>query len=57
MDIIKEWVHNLFIILLVLSFVEMLLPDNSLGKYVRFIFSLIVMSALIYPFFELLKAY
>ena len=31
-DIVKQWVSSLFIIILALSFIEILLPDSSMGK-------------------------
>lgn len=46
---IKQWVSNLFIIILALTFIEMLIPENSMGKYLRFIFSLIIMATILYP--------
>lgn len=49
MSIIKEWVNNLFIIILALSFIEILLPDSSMGKYLKFIFSLVIMATILYP--------
>lgn len=57
MSIIKQWVSNLFIIIMALSFIEMLLPDNSMGKYVRFIFSLVIMATILYPVIYLLVEY
>lgn len=38
MDIIKEWVSNLFIIILALTFIEILLPDSSISKYFKIYF-------------------
>lgn len=49
MDIVKQWVSNLFIIILALSFIEILLPDTSMGKYIKFIFSLVIMATILYP--------
>lgn len=49
MELIKQWVSNLFIIILALSFIEILLPDSSIGKYIRFIFSLVIMATILYP--------
>lgn len=49
MEIVKEWVSNLFIVILTLSFLEILLPENSLGKYIKFIYSLVIMATVIYP--------
>ena len=54
MDVIKQWVSNLFIIILALSFIEILLPDTSMGKYIKFIFSLVVMATILYPIIYLL---
>ena len=48
-DIVKQWVSSLFIIILALSFIEILLPDSSLGKYVKFVFSLVIMAKILYP--------
>ena len=50
---IKEWVSNLFIVIVSLSFIEILLPDSSVSKYLKFIFSLVMMAAILYPFIKL----
>ncbi len=57
MDIVKEWVSNLFILIMMLTFTEILLPENSTGKYVKFIFSLVIMTAVIYPIIKITEAY
>lgn len=49
MDMIKQWVSNLFIIILALSFIEMLMPESSMGKYLKFIFSLVIMATVLSP--------
>lgn len=49
MDMIRDWVSSLFIIVLAMTFIEMLIPETSMGKYVKFIFSLIIMATIIYP--------
>lgn len=49
MDIVKDWICNMFIMILSLSFMEMLLPDTSISKYIKCIFSLVIMAAVIYP--------
>ena len=48
-DIVKQWVSSVFIIILALSFIEILLPDSSMGKYVKFVFSLVIMATILYP--------
>lgn len=57
MDVIKEWVSNLFIIILALTFIEMLLPETSMGKYLKFIFSLVIMATIMYPIIYLAGEY
>lgn len=57
MEIIKEWGSNLFIIILALAFMEILLPDTSMGKYIKFIFSLVIMIAILYPVIYLIGEY
>lgn len=54
---IKEWVSNLFIIILALTFIEMLLPETSMGKYLKFIFSLVIMATIMYPIIYLAGEY
>ena len=44
MELMKDWVRSLFLILLAITFIEMLLPESSMGKYLRFIFSLVIMA-------------
>lgn len=48
-DIVKQWVSSLFIMILALSFIEILLPDSSMWKYVKFVFSLVIMATILYP--------
>lgn len=57
MEVIKQWVCNLFIIILSVTFIEMLLPDGSMGKYIKFIFSLVIMVTILYPLIYLLQEY
>lgn len=57
MDIVKQWVSNLFIIILALSFIEILLPDTSMGKYIKFVFSLVIMATVMYPVIYLIGEY
>ena len=56
-DIVKQWVSSLFIIILALSFIEILLPDSSMGKYVKFVFSLVIMATILYPFIYIAVEY
>lgn len=55
MEIVKEWVKNIFIIIIALSFIEILLPTNTMQKYIKFIFSLIIMATILSPLIILLE--
>ena len=57
MDMIKQWVSNLFIIITALSFIEILLPDSSMAKYLKFIFSLVIMATVLYPIIYIMGEY
>ena len=52
-ELMKDWVRSLFLILLAITFIEMLLPESSMGKYLRFIFSLVIMATILYPVIRL----
>lgn len=49
MELMKDWVRSLFLILLAITFIVRLLPESSMGKYLRFIFSLVIMATILYP--------
>lgn len=46
----EEWVWNIFWMIAVLSFVELVLPEGGMQKYLKFIFSLMVLGIIISPF-------
>lgn len=49
-----QWVRDIFIIIISLTFFQILLPESSMGKYVRFIFSLIILMIILQPLVKLL---
>jgi len=49
MDIAREWVKNIFIIIVAVTFVEILLPTGSMSKFLKFVFSLIIMAIILSP--------
>ena len=57
MEIVKQWVSNLFIIISAITFIEILLPERSMGKYLKFIFSLVIMATILYPIIYLIQEY
>ena len=48
-DNIMLWVRDIFLIIISLSFFRILLPESSLEKYLKFIFSLIVLAVILEP--------
>lgn len=50
MSIITEWVREIFIIILSITFLEIMLPEGTLKKYVKFIFSIVIMAVILSPF-------
>lgn len=57
MDILKEFIRNMFVIILILSFIELILPQNSLSKYIKYIFSLIILITILHPITYLILEY
>ena len=49
MSVVTAWVRDLFIIILSITFLEILLPEGSLKKYVKFIFSIVIMAVILSP--------
>lgn len=43
------WVRDIFLIIISLSFFQILLPESSLEKYLKFIFSLVILAIIIEP--------
>jgi len=52
---LKDWVWNIFMMTASLAFVELVLPEGNIQKYLKFIFSLIVLAVIIYPFGEVVS--
>ncbi len=49
MSIITEWVKDIFIVILSITFIEILMPEGNMAKYLRFIFSIIVLAVMLSP--------
>ena len=48
-DGLLTWVKDMFLIIISLSFFQILLPESSMEKYLKFIFSIIIMAVIIQP--------
>ena len=55
MEVVQEWVRNIFIFILSLTFVEMLMPSGSIKPYIKYVFSLAIMASIIAPISGLLE--
>lgn len=49
MTAVTDWVRDIFLLILTISFIEILLPEGSMSKYLRFIFSMIILAAILSP--------
>ncbi|MBQ4649960.1 MAG: stage III sporulation protein AF [Firmicutes bacterium] len=49
MNVIFQWVKDIFIIIISLSFFNILVPDSSMAKYLNFIFSLLILAVILEP--------
>lgn len=49
MNLVTEWVQNVFLMMLAISFLEMLLPSGTMRNYLKFIFSLLLLTVMLYP--------
>jgi stage III sporulation protein AF len=43
------WIKDIFLIIISLSFFQILIPDSKLEKYITFIFSIIVLAIITEP--------
>lgn len=51
-SVLKEWVSNIFIAVLVISFIEVILPSGNMRKYLKFILSIILLAIILQPLLE-----
>lgn len=53
-ETLRAWIVNISTVVLFITAVEMLLPDNSLKKYSKFVLGLILITVLINPLIKYL---
>lgn len=49
LNVIFQWVKDILLIIISLSFFQILVPDSSMKKYLNFIFSLIILAVILEP--------
>ncbi|WP_088072849.1 stage III sporulation protein AF [Gottfriedia luciferensis] len=55
MDFFIHWVSNIIVYILVATIIMMLIPNNGLAKYVRFVASLLLIVMMLQPIFQLFR--
>lgn len=55
MNVIAAWVKDIFIVILSITFIEILIPESAMAKYLKFIFSIIVLAVILSPIQYLLE--
>ncbi len=48
-ELLKEWVRTIFLTILVISFIEIILPSGTMRKYLKFILSVIILAVILQP--------
>ena len=52
---IYMWISNVFLVILSLSFFQILIPQSSMEKYLKFIFSLVILAVILDPLLHLMQ--
>lgn len=55
MEEIYTWIQDIFLIIISLSFFQILIPDSKTEKYLKFIFSMIILAIITEPVILLLN--
>ena len=55
-EAIKGWIINIVIVIILLSFLEILMPDSKMKKYINLILGFIVMLVILGPIIEVLNS-
>ena len=55
MEQVYVWVTDIFLVIISLSFFQILIPNSQMEKYLKFIFSMIVLAIIVEPVIFLLN--
>ncbi len=56
MEQMTLWIKDVFLIIISLTFFQIIIPDSVMEKYIRFIFSVIILSVIAEPVVILIKS-
>ncbi len=48
-ELLKNWVRDIFIVVTALSFAEIILPQGNMKKFLKFVFSIIILGVVLAP--------
>ena len=51
------WARNILLIIVALSFFQILIPESSMSRYLKFIFSLVILATVLEPVLQLAVKY
>ena len=54
MEQLITWVKDVFLIIISLTFFQILIPDSNMAKYLKFIFSLMILTVILEPIINLI---
>lgn len=54
MDFLREWVMNIVILVIFIAFLDIILPNNKMKRYINMIIGLLIIIVLINPFINLI---
>lgn len=49
MEAIQAWAKNIILIVMAISFIDLILPSGEMKKYIQFVFSLMILAVIISP--------
>ena len=55
MEVISEWVRNIFMFIIALTFIEMLFPSTRISPYIKYVFSLVILASILMPLIALVE--
>lgn len=55
MEQVYIWIKDIFLVIISLSFFQILIPDSKMEKYLKFIFSIIILAIISSPVIYLFK--
>ncbi|MBQ8563131.1 MAG: stage III sporulation protein AF [Firmicutes bacterium] len=46
---VYTWVKNILLVIVALNFFQILIPESTMARYLRFLFSLIILASILEP--------